>query len=91
MKGLKRVMGILDVSIRSSLYIELAVSLCVILAPLLYILYVFCLKRREHPKNQRAGSIKTGVPQTSPIVSRKVGIQSSRNFENSNFQWENSA
>lgn len=79
MKNLRRVMGILDISFRSSLYLQLAVSLCVILAPLLYILYVFCLKRRDHPKNQRTGSIKAGVPQTSPIVSRKVSIVNHKN------------
>lgn len=75
MRDYIQVMGVRDFTARNTLYLELAISLFLILAPLLYILYVFCLKRREHPKNIRTGSIKSGgAPQTSPNVSRKVSV-----------------
>jgi len=70
------VMGVSNINVNNTVYnLEIIISVLITVGTLLCILFVFCFKRREHPKNVRTGSIKAGnTTQTSPIVLRKVCI-----------------
>lgn len=70
------VMGVGNIDVNNTVYnLEIIISVLITVGTLLCILFVFCFKRREHPKNVRTSSIKAGnTTQTSPIVSRKVCI-----------------
>lgn len=76
------VMGVDNINVNNTVYnLKIIISVLITVGTLLCILFVFCFKRREHPKNVRTGSIKAGnTTQTSPIVSRKVCILNLANF-----------